>query len=104
MTGSSAAQARPFSLAGRTAIVTGGSRGLGLAIARVFAAAGAAQLLIARDAARLEAAAAQIRHAAGGITVVTLAGDVAAPGVAERAVALALEQLGRLDILVNNAG
>ncbi|MGH2370968.1 MAG: SDR family NAD(P)-dependent oxidoreductase, partial [Chloroflexota bacterium] len=51
-----------------------------------------------------EAAAAQIRHAAGGITVVTLAGDVAAPGVAERAVALALEQLGRLDILVNNAG
>jgi 3-oxoacyl-[acyl-carrier protein] reductase len=94
----------PFSLAGRVAVVTGGSRGLGWAIARVFAAAGAAQLLVARDAARLEGAAERIRAAVPGAPVAVLAGDVAAPGFAAQVVARAQERYARLDILVNNAG
>jgi 3-oxoacyl-[acyl-carrier protein] reductase len=88
----------PFSLVGRVALVTGGSRGLGLAIARVF------ELLIARDEARLEAAAAQIRAEVPGTSVICLAGDVASPSFAKQAVEGAVQQLGRVDVLVNNAG
>jgi NAD(P)-dependent dehydrogenase (short-subunit alcohol dehydrogenase family) len=94
----------PFTLRGRVVCVTGGSRGLGLAIARVFAAAGAAQLLVARDAARLQAAADRISQEVDGAALATLTGDVADPGLAERAVTLAVARFGRLDILVNNAG
>jgi 3-oxoacyl-[acyl-carrier protein] reductase len=94
----------PFSLHGRVALVTGGSRGLGLAIARVLAAAGAAQLLLARDAGRLAGAAARIGEAVPGARLDVLAADVAAPGVGAAAVARAVERFGRLDILVNNAG
>jgi NAD(P)-dependent dehydrogenase (short-subunit alcohol dehydrogenase family) len=95
--------APPFSLAGRVAVVTGGSRGLGLAIARAFAAAGAAQLLIARDAARLDDAVRRVAEESGG-EAIALAGDVTSAGFAARAIDVAREQLGRLDILVNNAG
>jgi 3-oxoacyl-[acyl-carrier protein] reductase len=98
------AGAGPFSLHGRVAVVTGGSRGLGLAIARVFAAAGAAQLLVARDGGRLAAAAAAIAAAVPGAPVAVLAADVSEAGVGERVVGHALERFGRLDILVNNAG
>lgn len=94
----------PFSLHGRVAIVTGASRGLGLAIARVFAAAGAAQLLIARDEQRLTQAAATIRGAVPAAQLEVLAADVAAPGAAEQLVQRATERFGRVDVLVNNAG
>ena len=84
-------------LSGRSAIVTGASQGLGMAIARAYAAAGARVLICARDAAALDAAAREINVAAE-------VADVASEAGVERLVASALERFGRIDILVNNAG
>jgi NAD(P)-dependent dehydrogenase (short-subunit alcohol dehydrogenase family) len=82
-------------LAGKHAVVTGASRGIGLAIARALQAQGARVTLMARDAAALEAAAAGLGGATGWQAI-----DVAdAAGVAA-----AFERAGRVDILVNNAG
>ncbi|MGO4474739.1 SDR family NAD(P)-dependent oxidoreductase [Massilia sp. 2TAF26] len=82
-------------LAGKHAVVTGASRGIGLAIARALQAQGARVTLMARDAAALEAAAAGLGGASGWQAI-----DVAdAAGVAA-----AFERAGRVDILVNNAG
>ena len=91
-----------FSLAGKTALVTGGSRGLGFAMARAYAKAGARVVLAARDAARLEQAAAQIRSEGGDAH--TLAFDLADEAAVVAAIPRLLEQHGRLDILLNNAG
>ncbi|MET9878477.1 SDR family oxidoreductase [Actinacidiphila glaucinigra] len=93
--------ADPLPLAGRTALVTGASGGIGLAVAAELAAAGARILLTARDPVRLEAAAGRLR--AAGHTVVTLAGTVADPGHLAQCAALAVRALGGLDVLVNNA-
>jgi hypothetical protein len=65
-------------LHGRRAVVTGSSRGVGLAVATGLAAAGAAVVLVARDPARLGAAADQVRTAVGGADVTTVATDLAA--------------------------
>ncbi len=92
------------SLEGRAAIVTGGSRGLGLEIARALAVAGADVMLCARDAAPLAQAEQQIRSAAPGRQVACISADVADPESANRVVAETLKQWGRCDILVNNAG
>jgi NAD(P)-dependent dehydrogenase (short-subunit alcohol dehydrogenase family) len=84
-------------LTGRTALVTGGSEGLGLAIADTFAQAGADLVLLARDPAKLTAAAADLRR--HGAAVSTIATDLADPdAVAGLPAGL------RADILVNNAG
>jgi NAD(P)-dependent dehydrogenase (short-subunit alcohol dehydrogenase family) len=84
-------------LTGKHAVVTGASRGIGLAIARALLAQGARVTLIARDAAALEAAAAEI---GGGSGVAWQTLDVTDPaGVAE-----AFARAGAADILVNNAG
>jgi gluconate 5-dehydrogenase len=91
-----------FSLAGKTALVTGGSRGLGLAMARAYARAGARVVLAARDAERLEQAAAQIRGEGGDAH--TMAFDLTDEGAVVAAVPRLIEQHGRLDILLNNAG
>ena len=88
-----------FSLAGRVALVTGSSRGLGWAVARGFAEHGATVVLNGRDRAALEPRAAEL----GGESDVA-AFDVADPEACERAVAGIVERRGRLDILVNNAG
>lgn len=90
-------------LAGRTALVTGASKGIGLEVGRVLATAGAKVMLCARDAAVLEAAAAGLREETGG-DVVAVPGDLStAEGV--NAVAAAVEAAaGGVDILVNNAG
>ena len=91
-----------FNLAGKTALVTGGSRGLGFAMARAYAQAGARVVLAARDAARLEQAAAQIRSEGGDAHA--MAFDLTDEGAVVAAVPRLIEQHGRLDILLNNAG
>ncbi|MFI9100477.1 SDR family oxidoreductase [Streptomyces fildesensis] len=89
-------------LHGRTALVTGASRGIGLAVAHALAGAGAAVLLTARDPEELRAAVLEIRALGGRAT--GLAGSVGDPAHLEACVALAVEELGGVDILVNNAG
>lgn len=92
-------------LAGKAAIVTGASRGIGRAIALGLAREGCNVLLVARSQADLDAAAAAITTAATMNTrAVPFAGDVTRAGTAEEAVARAVAEFGRLDILVNNAG
>jgi 2-deoxy-D-gluconate 3-dehydrogenase len=91
-----------FDLEGRVAVVTGGNRGIGLAMARGLASAGAAVALAGRDAAKGEAAVARLRDE--GARSVFLAVDVTRPEDCRRMVGDAVERLGRLDVLVNNAG
>lgn len=92
-------------LRNRCAIVTGGSEGLGYAIARQYLEAGASVLVCARGGARLAEAAAALReHAGVGQSLVALAADVSRPEDARALVERALGEFGRLDILVNNAG
>ena len=91
-----------FDLAGRVALITGGSRGLGLQIAEALGEAGARLLLVARKAPELTAAAA---HLAGlNIQVRTLATDLRKEGAVGDIIASLQSQEQRLDILVNNAG
>ncbi|WP_029136323.1 SDR family oxidoreductase [Nakamurella lactea] len=92
-----------ISLRDRTAMVTGGSRGLGLATAHRFVASGASVAVVARDAAVLAGAVEQLR-AAGAGSVVGIAADVATADGVRHAYHEAMAQLGRLDIVVNNAG
>jgi 3-oxoacyl-[acyl-carrier protein] reductase len=84
-------------LDGRVCVVTGASRGIGLAVCGRLVAEGARVLMVARDEERLSAA-------AEGLGAEWLAADVTDPDCAARIVATASEQLGRLDVLVNNAG
>jgi 3-oxoacyl-[acyl-carrier protein] reductase len=89
-------------LAGRVAIVTGGSRGIGAASAALLAEDGAAVVVSGRTADRLERAVKEMT--AGGGTVVGVVADVASREDAERLVDTAKQRFGRLDVLVNNAG
>jgi NAD(P)-dependent dehydrogenase (short-subunit alcohol dehydrogenase family) len=94
---------RLFDLFGRVALVTGGSKGIGRAIAGGFAAAGADLFLCARNEGPLKAAADEIRKETGVRVEYTVA-DMALRGDVDRLVEAALGQFGRVDILVNNAG
>jgi gluconate 5-dehydrogenase len=91
-----------FDLSGRTALVTGGSRGLGLQIAEALGEAGAKVMLTSRKAADLEEAAAHL--SARGIDARWIAADAASPDDVHRVCTETLERLGPVDILVNNAG
>lgn len=91
-----------FDLTGQVALVTGGSRGLGLQIAEALGEAGAKIMLTSRKAADLEEAAAHLQ--ARGIDARWIAADAAKPEDAQRVVAETMERLGQIDILVNNAG
>ena len=91
-----------FDLTGRTALVTGGSRGLGLQIAEALGEAGAKVLLTSRKAADLEHAAAALQDK--GIDARWVAADASEPDGVKKVVDDALQRLGHVDILVNNAG
>jgi len=86
----------------KVAIVTGGSSGLGRAIAEALAAAGARVVIAARNAETLEQAAAELSP--NGQQVTPVAADVTRQDDVERLVARTIDEFGRLDVLVNNAG
>ncbi|HTH99722.1 MAG TPA: SDR family oxidoreductase [Acidisoma sp.] len=92
-----------LALKGKAAVITGGSVGIGLAIAEGLAAEGVHLLLSARDGARLEHEAQRIA-AAFGVKVEIAAGDVSAPEAVDAIVAKAESAFGGVDILINNAG
>lgn len=87
---------------GRTVVITGGSRGLGLVLARRLAAEGARLALLARDAATLQKAMDQLN--ARGAEVMAIPCDVREQDQVERAIKQVGERFGRIDVLVNNAG
>src|SRR5262245_6867959 len=87
-----------LSLAGKVALVTGGSRGIGKGIAQVYARAGAQVMITSRKADACKAAAEEI-----GKNADFEAGNIGRPEDAERVIDATLSRLGRLDVLVNNA-
>lgn len=91
-----------FDLTGKVALVTGGSRGLGLQIAESLGEAGAKILLAARKPAELEEAVADLQ--AKGIDARWVAADASRPEDVQRVADEAMQRLGQVDILVNNAG
>ena len=91
-----------FDLKGKTALVTGGSRGLGLQMAHALGEAGARIMVSSRKAADLEAAVAELQ--AAGIDARWIAADCAVEEDIRRLADETLERMGRIDILVNNAG
>jgi NAD(P)-dependent dehydrogenase (short-subunit alcohol dehydrogenase family) len=94
--------ADPFDLTGRTAFVTGASRGIGRVIAVAFAAAGADLALVARSEEGLaETARAVSEH---GRKAFVIPADVTSQEAVETAVATGIERLGHIDVVVNNAG
>jgi NAD(P)-dependent dehydrogenase (short-subunit alcohol dehydrogenase family) len=91
-----------FDLHGKTALVTGGSRGLGLQLAEALGEAGARVLITSRKLDDLKEAAAHLLER--GIEVEVVAADCADPADIERVAGEAMQRLGHVDILVNNAG
>jgi gluconate 5-dehydrogenase len=91
-----------FQLEGRVAVVTGGSRGLGLQMAEALGEMGCKLAISARKADELAEARAQLERR--GVTVQTVVGDLQRSDAAEALVRTVREQLGEIDILVNNAG
>ena len=91
-----------MSLQGKVALITGGSRGIGAAVAQALATAGAAVAVCARNGEAAAATASAI--AAQGGQALGVAADVSRAEDAERLMKACLERFGRLDILVNNAG
>src|SRR5262245_8813847 len=96
-------EAMQVSLAGRTAVITGASKGIGLAIATRFAASGADVAIVARGHDALDDAAKAI-GASGGGRVHAIQGDVAVPADVQRTYDEAMRAFGKIDIVVNNAG
>jgi NAD(P)-dependent dehydrogenase (short-subunit alcohol dehydrogenase family) len=89
-------------LKGKSVLVTGGSKGIGLACAAAFAAEGARVAIASRSPANLAAAVALLR--AGGCEAVAIEADLTHPEAAERMTEAAQRELGAIDVLVNSAG
>lgn len=89
-------------LAGRVAVVTGGTRGIGLASARLLAEDGASVVVSGRDAGRLDAAVKELETL--GVAALGIAADAAKREDCDRLVDAAKERFARIDVLVNNAG
>lgn len=94
----------PFDLRDRVAIVTGGNGGIGLGMALGLARAGAAVVVVGRNATKNERALAQLRAASPGAEPVAFVADVTTEHDCATLVARTLERYGRVDALVNNAG
>jgi NAD(P)-dependent dehydrogenase (short-subunit alcohol dehydrogenase family) len=93
-----------YDFGNKSVVITGGSRGLGLVMARELADEGARLTLIARDEGELARAADDIHTRQPFADVLTVAADVRQRSDAERAIAQAIEAYGRVDVLINNAG
>ncbi|MEO8522991.1 MAG: SDR family oxidoreductase, partial [Acidobacteriota bacterium] len=93
---------RAISFAGRVVVITGGSRGLGLVIARQLAAEGARLCLLARDEGELDPA--RVELAAAGAEVLTISCDVRRRADVRAAIDAVLERWPAIDVLINNAG
>ena len=91
----------PEQLSGKVAVITGGSMGIGEALAKLFVEEGASVVLTSRDQARLEAARARIGHPD---KTLVLTCDVRNREEIDRLLSLTLHNFGRVDIWVNNAG
>ena len=91
-----------FDFSGEVALITGGSRGLGLEIAQAFGTAGATVVITARREQWLKEAERQLKDL--GVTVYAMTCDVANASSVEQVVQQTLETCGKIDILVNNAG
>ncbi|TLV03316.1 SDR family NAD(P)-dependent oxidoreductase [Dyadobacter luticola] len=94
---------KQFDLTGKVAIVTGGSKGLGFAMAAGLASAGANVVLVNRNKAEGERAAAEIAEAFG-TQVISYAADITSEEQVQAMAAFAVERLGKIDILINSAG
>lgn len=92
----------PFSLEGKVAIITGGGRGIGAAIARAYAKAGAAVAITARTMSEVEAVAAEIRAEGG--RALPIEADLYDAGQYPPIIEKTVAEFGGIDILVNNAG
>jgi NAD(P)-dependent dehydrogenase (short-subunit alcohol dehydrogenase family) len=92
-----------FDLTGRAAIITGGSKGLGAAIAEGLASAGANMLLVSRNLAEAQTAADEIASGYG-VKTAAIQADVSNPEDVDAMVAKAIAEFGQIDILFNNAG
>jgi NAD(P)-dependent dehydrogenase (short-subunit alcohol dehydrogenase family) len=93
---------RAISFDGRVVVITGGSRGLGLLIARQFAREGARLVVLARDAEELQRAAVDLEE--HGSVPLTIPCDIGDRAQAERAIQQVVERFGRVEVLVNDAG
>jgi NAD(P)-dependent dehydrogenase (short-subunit alcohol dehydrogenase family) len=93
-----------YDFAGKSVLITGGSRGLGLVLARELVDEGARVALVARDEAELMRAAEDLHTRQPFADVLTLAGDIRRREDAEQAVAQTVARFGRIDVLINNAG
>jgi len=93
-----------YDFVAKSVVITGGSRGLGLVMARELADEGARLTLIARDEQELARAAEDIRSRQPFADVLTVVGDLRNRQDTERAVTAAIERYGRIDVLINNAG
>lgn len=94
-----------LNLVGKTAIVTGGSAGIGFATAKALYSEGVSVAIVARDPERLETAANAIRELPNqGNKVIAISADLTQPESIEKVVSQTLETFGQIDILINNAG
>ena len=93
-----------FTFHGKSVVVTGGSRGLGLVLARLLAAEGARITLVARDEDELRRAANDLRDRHPSADVLIVRADVGRPEDAQRVVSETIGHYGSIDVLINNAG
>ena len=94
----------PYEFAGKSVLITGGSRGLGLVIARQIAEEGARLTLVARDEAELTRAMQDLQSRYPFAEVAPVTADIRSRYQAERAIAMAIDRFGTIDVLINNAG